>query len=57
MDPILVYSLGLLFYNTLRTVEQLRLTYHIGQLIKAETIAGRLPDLYNGSNRAGRATG
>ena len=57
MDPILVYSLGLLFYNTLRTVEELRLPYHIGQLIKAETIAGRLPDLYNGSNRAGRATG
>lgn len=57
MDPILVYSLGLLFYNTLNLVEELRLPYHIGQLINPRKIGENLPDIHHGSNRAGRTTG
>lgn len=57
MDYIAVYGLGLLFYTTLKTAEELRLPYHIKQLINTHTIGGKPLGTHDGTNSAGRTAG
>lgn len=51
MNYILVYSLSLLLYQTLYTVEQHRIRYYLAQLAKSNSI-GFIHHIQHGANSA-----